>query len=47
MFCVEIDCDMVEILVWGMGELYLEVMVECLCSEWNVDVVVGVLCVVC
>ena len=40
-FRVETDRDTAETLVWGMGELHLEVMVERLRSEWNVDVGVG------
>jgi elongation factor G len=40
-FRVETDADSGETLVWGMGELHLEVMVERLRSEWNVDVHTG------
>ncbi|WP_312709392.1 elongation factor G [Stenotrophomonas sp.] len=40
-FRVETDRDSGETLVWGMGELHLEVMVERLRSEWKVDVGVG------
>ncbi len=40
-FRVETDRDTAETLVWGMGELHLEVMVERLRSEWKVDVGVG------
>ena len=36
-FRVETDRDTAETLVWGMGELHLEVMVERLRSEWKVD----------
>ncbi|AWH21485.1 elongation factor G [Stenotrophomonas sp. ZAC14D2_NAIMI4_6] len=40
-FRVETDRNSGETLVWGMGELHLEVMVERLRSEWKVDVGVG------
>ncbi|WP_313178543.1 elongation factor G [Stenotrophomonas sp.] len=40
-FKVETERDSGETLVWGMGELHLEVMVERLRSEWKVDVGVG------
>jgi len=40
-FKVETERDSGETLVWGMGELHLEVIVERLRSEWKVDVGVG------
>lgn len=40
-FRVGTDAETGETLVWGMGELHLEVMVERLRSEWNVDVRTG------
>jgi elongation factor G len=40
-FRVGVDPDTGETLVWGMGELHLEVMVERLRRESQVDVVVG------
>ena len=40
-FRVGSDPDTGETLVWGMGELHLEVMVERLRSEWKVDVRIG------
>ncbi|GAB3350605.1 elongation factor G [Lysobacter tyrosinilyticus] len=40
-FRVESDPDTGETLVWGMGELHLDVMVERLRSEWNVEVRTG------
>jgi elongation factor G len=40
-FRVEADPDTGETLVWGMGELHLEVMVERLRNDWNVDVRTG------
>ncbi|MDX3933461.1 MAG: elongation factor G [Stenotrophomonas sp.] len=40
-FRVEADAETGETLVWGMGELHLEVMVERLRSEWKVEVQVG------
>ncbi|MGE6332515.1 elongation factor G [Stenotrophomonas sp. NPDC077659] len=40
-FKVETERDSGETLVWGMGELHLEVMVERLRTEWKVDVGVG------
>lgn len=40
-FRVETERDTGETLVWGMGELHLEVMVERLRSEWKVEVQVG------
>lgn len=40
-FRVGTDPDTGETLVWGMGELHLDVMVERLRSEWNVDVRTG------
>lgn len=42
-FRVQTDADTGETLVWGMGELHLEVMVERLRSEWNVAVRTGAL----
>lgn len=40
-FRVEADPDTGETLVWGMGELHLEVMVERLRNDWNVEVRTG------
>ena len=40
-FRVDTDADSGETLVWGMGELHLEVMVERLRTEWNVTVRTG------
>ena len=40
-FRVEVDADTGETLVWGMGELHLEVMVERLRNDWNVEVRTG------
>jgi elongation factor G len=40
-FRVESDPDTGETLVWGMGELHLEVMVERLRNDWNVEVRTG------
>ncbi|SEK38926.1 elongation factor G [Pseudoxanthomonas sp. GM95] len=40
-FRVGSDPETGETLVWGMGELHLEVMVERLRSEWKVDVRTG------
>jgi elongation factor G len=40
-FRVDTDSETGETLVWGMGELHLDVMVERLRSEWNVDVRTG------
>lgn len=40
-FRVDTDVDTGETLVWGMGELHLEVMVERLRSDWHVDVRTG------
>ncbi len=40
-FRVGSDPDSGETLIWGMGELHLEVMVERLRSEWRVDVRTG------
>jgi len=40
-FRVDSDAETGETLVWGMGELHLEVMVERLRSEWQVDVRTG------
>ncbi|MEB1530896.1 elongation factor G [Xanthomonas sp. WHRI 7945] len=40
-FRVDSDAETGETLVWGMGELHLEVMVERLRSEWHVDVRTG------
>ncbi|WP_093536663.1 elongation factor G [Stenotrophomonas rhizophila] len=40
-FRVETEADSGETLVWGMGELHLEVMVERLRTEWNVNVRTG------
>lgn len=40
-FRVEAAPDTGETLVWGMGELHLEVMVERLRSDWNVEVRTG------
>ncbi len=40
-FRVGTDAVTGETLIWGMGELHLEVMVERLRSEWNVPVRVG------
>lgn len=40
-FRVESDPHTGETLVWGMGELHLEVMVERLRNDWNVDVRTG------
>lgn len=38
---VDSDAETGETLVWGMGELHLEVMVERLRSEWHVEVRTG------
>lgn len=40
-FRVQADPDTGETLVWGMGELHLEVMVERLRNDWNVEVRTG------
>ena len=40
-FRVETDRDSGETLIWGMGELHLEVMVERLRSEWKIAVGTG------
>jgi len=40
-FRVDTDAETGETLVWGMGELHLEVMVERLRTEWNVNVRTG------
>ena len=40
-FRVDTDADTGETLVWGMGELHLEVMVERLRADWHVDVRTG------
>jgi elongation factor G len=40
-FRIDTDADTGETLVWGMGELHLEVMVERLRTEWNVNVRTG------
>lgn len=40
-FRVETERDSGETLIWGMGELHLEVMVERLRTEWKVAVGVG------
>ena len=40
-FHVDTDAETGETLVWGMGELHLEVMVERLRTEWNVNVRTG------
>jgi len=40
-FRVDTDAETGETLVWGMGELHLEVMVERLRTEWNVNVHTG------
>lgn len=40
-FRVDTDADTGETLVWGMGELHLEVMVERLRTEWHVNVRTG------
>ncbi|WDS35573.1 elongation factor G [Pseudoxanthomonas sp.] len=40
-FHVASDPDTGETLIWGMGELHLEVMVERLRTEWKVDVRTG------
>ncbi|RNF86320.1 elongation factor G [Montanilutibacter psychrotolerans] len=40
-FRVDTDSETGETLVWGMGELHLDVMVERLRTEWNVDVRTG------
>ncbi|MBN6150879.1 elongation factor G [Xanthomonas sp. AmX2] len=40
-FRVDTDSQTGETVVWGMGELHLEVMVERLRSEWQVDVRTG------
>jgi elongation factor G len=40
-FRVDTDPDSGETLVWGMGELHLEVMVERLRTEWSVNVTTG------
>lgn len=40
-FRFETDADTGETLVWGMGELHLEVMVERLRTDWKVEVRTG------
>ncbi|MBB6366902.1 elongation factor G [Xanthomonas sacchari] len=40
-FRVDSDPETGEAVIWGMGELHLEVMVERLRSEWHVDVRTG------
>ncbi|MGO4778744.1 elongation factor G, partial [Lysobacter sp. 2RAB21] len=40
-FRVGTDSETGETLVWGMGELHLDVMVERLRQEWNVEVRTG------
>lgn len=40
-FRVDTEADSGETLIWGMGELHLEVMVERLRSEWGVNVRTG------
>jgi elongation factor G len=40
-FRVEVDPDTGETVVWGMGELHLEVMIERLRNDWNVEVRTG------
>lgn len=40
-FRVETEADSGETLIWGMGELHLEVMVERLRTEWGVNIRTG------
>ncbi|OFS94700.1 translation elongation factor G [Stenotrophomonas sp. HMSC10F06] len=40
-FRVQTDADSGETLIWGMGELHLEVMVERLRTEWGVNIRTG------
>lgn len=46
LFCVKIDEEFGQIIILGMGELYLDIIVDCLKCEFNVEVNVGVLQVV-
>lgn len=42
MFCVEINVEIGEIVILGMGEFYFDVFVDCMKCEFKVEVNVGV-----
>lgn len=42
-FVVNMDEEMGEVIIVGMGELYLDVYIECICCEYKIDVEVSLL----
>lgn len=46
LFCVEIDFELGQIIMKGMGEFYLDILVDCLKCEFKVEVNIGVFQVV-
>lgn len=45
-FCVEIDLELGQIIMKGMGEFYFDIFVDCMKCEFKVEVNIGVLQVV-
>lgn len=45
-FCVYVDFESEEIIIFGMGEFYFEVYVECFKCEYKCECVIGQFCVV-
>lgn len=41
-FCVNIDFEIGQIVIVGMGEFYLEILVDCMLCEFKVEVNIGV-----